>query len=59
MLKIETDHLSIDLNMAIAIANVLETTITTYARKGQKSQNVDKMKMISPYPIKDGTITEN
>ena len=59
MLKIETDHLSIGLNMAIAIANVLETIITTYARKGQKSQNVDKMKMIPPYPIKDSTITEN
>jgi len=61
MLKIETDCLSIGLNMAVA--DVLETRMSTHARKGQKSENYLKYDCCGQnennIPIKDDTVAEN
>jgi len=62
MLKIETDHLLIGLYI-MAVADVLETKISTHARKGQESQNYLKhdchWQSENDIPIKDDTVAEN
>jgi len=61
MLKIETDRLSIGLN--VVVAHVLEARIIAHARKGQKSQNSLNhdccQRNENDIPIKDDTDAEN
>jgi len=62
MLTTETDRLSIDYAY-MAVADILETRISTRARKGQESQNYLKHDCCrqnkNDIPIKDDTVAEN
>ena len=63
MLKIETDRLSVGLNMAVADVLGITIGLTRHARKGQKLQNYlndDCFRQNeNDIPIKDYTVAEN